>query len=404
MKRVLFVIETLYGGGAERVLSNLTTHFPEEWHIDILLNDKSLVGYPYRGNILSLSRPEKKSVVYFIRNIIVRTYYLNKLKRENGYDACVSFLDSANISNVLSGKRHCRTIVSIHTDIVGKGASLYSKVVSKPLAKFLFRNADKIITVSEELEWEMIHRLKMPGNRIRTIVNGCDCEWIKKMMKNIPQTGMKVGGSFMANKKIIVTVGRLNVCKGQWHLVRAFMDVVREEPAAVLFIVGDGELKSYMASLIKACNLEKNVVLIGYTDNPFWYLSKADVFVLPSLYEGYPNVLAEAVCCGIACIATDVHSGSREILAPQLSIVGERVRDISEEEFGVLVPVCSGKMYKGNETLEPAEQKMARAITGLLHNDKKREHYRQMSIKRSMDLGMQDIVNQWIDVIMGKDI
>ena len=47
---------------------------------------------------------------------------------------------------------------------------------------------------------------------------------------------------------------------------------------------------------------------------------------------------------------------------------------------------------------------MAWAITGLLHNDKKREHYRQMSIKRSMDLGMQDIVNQWIDVIVGKDI
>ena len=59
MKKVLFVIETLRGGGAERAVSNIVTHFPKEWEIDILINDESLIGYPYRGNILSLSRPEK---------------------------------------------------------------------------------------------------------------------------------------------------------------------------------------------------------------------------------------------------------------------------------------------------------------------------------------------------------
>ena len=72
MKKVLFVIETLRGGGAERAVSNIVTHFPKEWEIDILINDESLIGYPYRGNILSLSRPEKKSFIYFTTNIIKR--------------------------------------------------------------------------------------------------------------------------------------------------------------------------------------------------------------------------------------------------------------------------------------------------------------------------------------------
>jgi len=397
LKRVLFVIESLGGGGAEGVLANITMHFPSDWQIDILVNDESLIAYPYKGNILSLSRPYQKTFISHIFNILKRISYLRKLKKNNGYTACISFLDSANISNILSGNKYCKTIVSIRGDIMADIS--YYRFISRPLAKVLYQYADKVIVVSKEIEWKLIHFLKMPKKKVIAIKNGYDCEWIAEQMKEMPKQGIKFNAFPDMNWKVVITVGRLVDVKGQWHLIRAFANVIKAEEQAVLFIVGDGDLKHYLEAVIKECNLNKRVILIGYSDNPYWYLARADLFVLPSLYEGYPNALAEAVCCGVPCIAADVHSGPREILAPGLNAVGERVSDISEEEYGVLVPGCSGRRYTGNEALEPAEQKMAEAISMLLSDDSKREHYRQRCFSRSRDLNIKEIIDQWIDAI-----
>ena len=239
----------------------------------------------------------------------------------------------------------------------------------------------------------------MPPERVRAIKNGYDCKWIAEKMNEMPKQGITANEFFGTNRKVVVTVGRLVDVKGQWHLIRAFASVIKKEEQATLLIVGDGELKQYLEEMIKKCNLDKKVILVGYSVNPFWYLAKADLFVLPSLCEGYPNALAEAICCGVPCIAADVHSGPREILAPNLNNVGERVNDISEEEYGVLVPVCSGRKYTGNEALELAEQKMAEAIIMLLNDDEKREYYKQKSFNRSRDLNIKGVIEQWIDAI-----
>ena len=397
LKKILFVIESLCDGGAERVLSNITMHFPPDWHIDILVNDESLIKYPYKGNILSLSKPCQKRFIGYIGNILNRLLYLRKLKKNNDYMACISFLDSANISNVLSGNKYCKTIVSIHGDIMAE--ILFYKFFSRPVARFLYRYADRVIVVSKEIEWKLIHYLKIPSERVKTIENGFDCEWIAEKMNEVPKRGISIDELTDIKQKIVVTVGRLVDVKGQWHLIRAFVNVIKKIEHVTLLIIGDGDLKQYLEAMIIKCNLNKRVTLVGYSDNPFWYLSKADLFVLPSLCEGYPNALAEAICCGVPCIAADVHSGPREILAPVLDNVGERVNDISEEEYGILVPACSGRKYKGNEALEPAEQKMAEAIIMLLSDDKKREYYSQKSLQRSRDLNIKRVIEQWIDVI-----
>ena len=86
MKKVLFTIASLYDGGAERALSNIVTHFPEDWEIDILLNNERMIEYPYKGNILSLSLPDfrnRKTLFYFLKELIRRTSYLRKIKKTN---------------------------------------------------------------------------------------------------------------------------------------------------------------------------------------------------------------------------------------------------------------------------------------------------------------------------------
>lgn len=401
MKRVLFVISSLKGGGAERTLSNIVTHLPDEWYIDILVNDIRLIDYPYKGNVLSLSLKDfkkRKTVIYFIREVIQRTVYLRKIKKENNYDACISFLPSANFSNVLSGNKYCKTIVSIHGDIFREAYGGIGKIGVFLCMKVLYFHADKIITVSKEIALGLISQLKLPEDKVDTIVNGYDRELIHASMVTIPKNE-KIRNLLRENQKIVITVGRMVDEKGQWHLIRAFSTVAKQEPEAILLVIGEGYLKQYLTELVKSYGLEKNILFVGYCDNPFWYNGIADVFVLPSLSEGYPNALVEAVCCGLPCIASDVHSGVREVLAPGLEVAGKRTRSILEEEYGILIPVCSGRKYQHKEPLEFSEQKMAEAIVTLLRHNEKRLHYKQKSIERSKELDIKKIVEKWIDVI-----
>ena len=399
MKKILFVIETLRGGGAERALSNIVTHFPHEWSIDILINDKTLIEYTYKGNLLSLSSPEKISPLYFIKNVIKRTLYLRRLKKKNNYDACVSFLEGPNISNIYSGNKYCKTIVSIRSQIMDEHAGFFARIIDFILAKGVFCNADTVIAVSEEIAHVLVDRLKYPENKVKTIVNGYDCAWIRERMTRLPQNRMCDDFFCLNNCQVIVNVGRMVEEKGQWHLIRAFSDVVKKKSHTILLIVGDGILKSYLEELIQAYGLYGKVFLVGHSDNPFWFCANADIFVLSSLREGYPNALAEAVCCGTPCISTDVHSGPREILAPGLEAMGERVKEMSEEEHGILVPVCSGRMYKNCEILEPEEKELANAVVMLLSDSEKRIYYRKKNMERSKDMDINSIVEKWIDVI-----
>ena len=120
MKRLLFVISYLDKGGTERALSNITTHFPQEWDIDILVNDNSVIDYPFRGNSLTLGiteKPKTGSVVFQLKVLVKRIKRLRQLKRKGKYQACISFLDSAHVANLLSGKRYCRVILSVRSSL-----------------------------------------------------------------------------------------------------------------------------------------------------------------------------------------------------------------------------------------------------------------------------------------------
>ncbi len=397
MRKVLFVIASLHYGGAERALSNIMTHFPDHWEIDILINNETMVEFPYKGNLLSLSLPvfgDRKTPIYFLRETIKRARVLKKMKRVKDYDACISFLDSANISNVLSGNKYCKTIISMRLNMTSEKSGLLYRVSALPLMKLLYNHADKIVAVSREIEQDAKARFHIPDEKITTIVNGYDVAKIAEQAQRKPENAMPFEG-----KRLVVTVGRLDSQKGQWHLIRAFSEVAAREPDALLCVVGTGDCEPYLKRLIQLYHLEKQVLLAGFSDNPFWYDAQAEVFVLPSMYEGFPNALAEAVCCGAPCIATDFHSGAREILAPDMDVMGSQVTEITETAYGILTPLCSGTMYKGTEPLEAAERQLAEAILLLLQDKEKNQYYRDQSLKRRDMLGIQAVVQDWIRVM-----
>ena len=399
-KKILFVIPYLADGGAERALSNITTHWDDDWEIDILVNSSLVMDYAYRGNIISLNIDKEKKVdsVWFqLKVLLKRIRKLRLLKKQNGYEACISFIDSANIANILSGNKKCKTIISIRASLNTSGRKKFQyRYFINPLARCLYNYSDKVVSVSSELKKELVEYFKLRESKIVVIQNGYDTKLIKKdAEKNVDRVNFYCSD----NITTFISAGRITSQKYQWHLIRAFAAVTRKISNVLLVIAGDGVLKEYLEKLVQKEGVSEKVLFTGQVDNLYSYYYKSDICVLPSGWEGFPNALAEAMCVGLPCIATDFHTGAREILAPELLNDDKPVEDIVKATYGILTPLCSGTKYEGNEPLEPAEEKLAEAMIEMLENDELREHYKKQSIVRSESYSIDDAVKKWINLI-----
>jgi glycosyltransferase involved in cell wall biosynthesis len=112
---------------------------------------------------------------------------------------------------------------------------------------------------------------------------------------------------------LLLACGRLKALKGFDYLIDALVAVRKTVPAH-LWIVGEGEERSALELKIKRLGLEGCVRLVGFQENPFKYMAAADVFVLSSLYEGFGNVIVEAMACGVPVVATNCPYGPGEII------------------------------------------------------------------------------------------
>lgn len=386
-------------GGAERALAEITRHLPEEWEIDILLNGNRRVDFEYRGNILSLGideEPKMMSILFHIKLMHKRLFALRKLKSSGKYDACISFLDSANVANVLSRNNNCKTIISVRNSLIKQAVVPHYKYIVNPLAKWLYDRADWIVAVSKGVGRELVEQFKLSQQKVVVIENGYDIERINRLAKQELDDAEE---NFIKDKQVVITVGRLNSQKGQWHLLRAFADVTTKLNNTVLVIVGGGELEDYLRNIVKKLGIEDKVLFVGYSNNPYKYLSRSDIFVMPSLYEGFPNAMAEAICLGLPCIATTFRTGVCELLAPSLEEDILNVCGVTKVEYGVISPCCSGKKLL-NEPLEMEEQELSRAICELLQDENQRMHYAEMSRKRSLNLDIDSVVKRYEDIIL----
>lgn len=406
MKRLLFVIPYLNEGGAQRALSNIMRNLPEDLEADVLVNSANTRKYPIKGNILSLHIDEEaktSSLLFQIKAFRKRVSVLKELKSQNKYAACISFIDSANITNIISSRllkgNHNKTIISVRTSLreSAKRQAQYKYIV-RPLAKLMYRKADAVVAVSEELRRELIEDLNLKADRVVTITNGFNVEELRQLSKeSIDDSIQKV----LSGKKEIFTAGRLNFAKNQWHLIRAFSYIKKSFPDTVLVLAGTGELDGYLHELADGLGLREDVVFLGFEKNVYRYLLRSDVFVLPSAFEGFPNALGEALCVGVPCVATDFKTGARELLAPELLFDGSEIDAATECKYGILVPNCSGIRYGADDPLEKSEKELADAIIRIISDNGISEKYKHMSVERSKDLDIKCAVKKWIEVIEG---
>ncbi len=393
--KIAIVVSTLDLGGAQRAVSNIVMNLPTDCEIDLILNSREHIVYPYRGNIISLDlepQENRSGLLYQGKVFFKRLRLLKKLKREKGYNAVISFLDSANIANILTGKKFCKTIVSVRTRLSGENNWKYKIIVSN-LVKLFYNKADKVVAISEGVRQDLIDNFNIKKENVCTIYNCYDVKEIQEKAA-MPCEEVEVEQDSFS----VATMGRFVQQKGQWHLLRAFKEVLKEEPKAKLYILGEGELQDYLYKMVDELEMRESVVFCGFLKNPFSLISKVKLFVFPSLWEGFGNALVEAMACGVPCIASDFKYGAREIMQDNADINLE-CKKVETVDYGILTPVCSNVYNAPKDMLEKEEEFLKEAILKVMSEETVQEVYAQKAVERAGYFTAEKTVEQWLKLI-----
>ncbi len=393
LKKVLFVISTLTGGGAERAVSNITLNLPEDVQADILVNSVSNEDYPYKGRLISMGMPPRlhKSLSYHLHAFALRLVWLRHLKKVGGYDACISFLDSANIANVLTGNRHCKVLLSVRIRLSMSNGPEYRYIVA-PLVRRLYNRADRVVSLSKGVKNDLVKNFGLNPEKQVTVYNCYNVAGMQQAGREAPEVALSKDGFYF------VSTGRHCDQKGQWHLIRAFAQIARKYSNARLILLGQGELTGYLEDLARQLGVADRVDFPGFVKNPFAVLSRCQIFIFPSLFEGFGNSAIEAMACGLPVIVTDYRSGAREIFAPETDLDLQQQEHLERAEYGILIPVFSGQKHSASVPLEKAEVCLAEAMALLYDDADLRAHYREKSLSRAVHFDHSSIIREWVDI------
>ena len=337
MKKILFVIHTLDGGGAEKVLVNLVNNLPcEKYNITVAavfdggVNKRflkreveylSLFKKVFRGNrILFKYLPEER--VY------------KRLVGEKHFDIVVSYLEGIT-ARIVSGckDKNTKKICWIHREL---DDSFYCGCFkSKEEADRIYASFDRIVCVSKDIVGNFCSYNNLDEKTV-CLYNVNETETILKKSRE------KAEEAFLSDDAIkICFVGKIIKNKGVLRLLKAHEILYAKNIPHRFILIGTGPLERKLTAALKEKGIEKDFVFAGYQTNPYRILSRCDIFALPSYFEGFSTATTEALVLGLPCVVTAC-SGMTELL-------GEN------NEFGI-VAKSGGEFYTALERLVTDER------------------------------------------------
>lgn len=304
MKRVLFLMKFMKGGGAERVLLNILNNIDyQKYNISLIL--------VFNEGIYLNDIPKEVKVSYIFEKetnenneLIInqsKSIYLNNIRKN--YDVEIAFLEGVCTKIISNSTQNSKKIAWVHVDLLNchYTSFLYNSVQEE---ENVYQKFDEIIFVSKYVEKNfsiLFPSLKLNG---RVIYNPIDIDQIKKL---------SVEFNVSYNRTTFITIGRLTNQKGFDRLINSVSILSKENFDFQVIILGEGPQYNQLKKRIYTLKLEKYIYLEGFKSNPYPYLLAADAFISSSRSEGLALVLCEALILNKQIIATNC-SGVKEAL------------------------------------------------------------------------------------------
>ena len=316
MSKILFYMPSFGGGGAERNGALLAIEFSRRGHKVLMtvdrLNGPNRKLLPDSVEVYSLTGNAHAAQTISLRRVL-RSFRPDIIYALHGLSIIKILLATAGI---LSSKK---VVISYHSLYDPKGRP--GGRMTYQLAALLTRLVGATIAVSSDVRNELVTRFRASKKHVRVVHNPVDIQWIEgQALMSKP--------SWLEGRRYILSAGRLVHQKDYGTLLYAFA-CIQGYIEHDLVIIGEGPLRQNLETLIDELGLNGRVYMPGYLPNPFPVYRDADLFALSSAFEGFGNVLIEAMALGVPVVATRCPGGPREILA--------------EGRYGTLVPVGEPK-------------------------------------------------------------
>lgn len=305
---VTYVLPSLIVGGIER-------QFVRQMHAldkaEVSPQLVTLFEYPGRPNLyeelpsMPVVRLDGKGLISGIKKI----FKLKKIIKELNSDIVVSSMFSGNIAAGITSRWCCIPhIPREHNTYEEK--RWYHHVLDRLISKWAY----VVVAVSNVVADFAVKAASISREKITVIGNGIEIKEVSdEQDKNIREkTRVRLGIPF--NETVFINVARLKKAKNQAALIDAFSNVYKQNQDCRLLLVGDGNERPAIDQKIKSLGLEKSVLRLGHRDDVFDLYRASDVFVLPSYREGFPNVVLEAMSCGLPVILTQGIGGQSELV------------------------------------------------------------------------------------------
>lgn len=311
MKKVLFMIPTLKGGGAEKILIDLLQQFDlNEWSVELLVLFKDNV---YRDQIPSGITLHQSHISQFRGNIhamkLATPQQLYRLLVKSDYDTVISFLEGPT-TRIVGGCLNPKTrlINWVHNEF-HELSELGSSYRSVEELQQTYRHFDQTVFVSQTARQALLRLIDLPEEKTRVLYNPLDMKSVLRhavVDKEVP--------SAKKGPIKLVTIGRLSYQKGYDRLLPIIAKLIYEDELKIkLDILGIGEDLNKLKKQVLSLDLATAVNFLGFVKQPYDHLATADLFVCSSRFEGYSTVVTEATLLGLPVVTTDC-SGMGEIL------------------------------------------------------------------------------------------
>jgi glycosyltransferase involved in cell wall biosynthesis len=318
----MFVVPNLGGGGAERTMLDICTHLDRASFEPVLvvgeLKGSFCPRIPRDVLTISLDRPHVRDCIW----VLARTMRVIKP------DVVLSALTHMNVTTIAA-----HSVSRSRSQIIVREESVYDKYRSlapktrqgfmDALVRVLYKKARRVVFVSNGAAAEFESRF--PGanrNRYQVMYNPVDIESIARLKQEPIEEEW-----WPLSRRTVISVGRLSQVKGYTYLLEAMQIVSGVLPDTRLVVLGCGEEEERLREYSTKLGLHEAVRFAGFRDNPFKYMARSSVFVLSSIWEGFGNVIVEAMACGVPVISTDCPYGPGEIIENEVSGILVPARD-----------------------------------------------------------------------------